>query len=194
MKSTLFMRCTLLLVFLGQNIKAQTPLQISAGADQIICYGSYLNLTAYVAGGVPPYIFKWLPNEALSTIGEASVIAAPTFTTTYKVIVSDTKGNKASDEITVTVAQRPTIVTETYTNLEVNGKVKLNVKVKGNGNLTYTWKPATGLDNPNTCCPIASPNCSTTYTIMVKDANSCIATEQILVNANTSILVNSEKK
>jgi hypothetical protein len=43
MKGTLSMFYVLFLLFSTQNIKAQTPLQVSIGAYQTICYDSYLN-------------------------------------------------------------------------------------------------------------------------------------------------------
>ena len=190
----LFVPCVIFLFLSTLNLNAQTQLQVSIGSDQTICYGSYSNLTAYVAGGTAPYTFKWSPNEELNAQNTASVIATPTYNTTYKVIVTDAKGNTARDEMSITVAQRPSIVAETYVNMEVNSKVKLNVRAKGNGTLTYNWRPAAGLDNPTASCPVVKPNNSTTYTLMVRDENGCVATEQVMVNVNTAVFANSKDK
>ena len=193
-KALLSARCIAILLLLTSNIKAQTPLRVSLGSDQTICYGSYSNLTAHVGSGVAPYTFKWLPSNELNASNTASVVASPTFNTTYKVIVTDAKGNTACGEVTITVAQRPVIIAETYLNTDESGKVKLNAKANGNGKLTYNWRPAASLDNPNTSCPVAKPDNSTTYTLMVRDENGCVATEQITVNMNTAAFANSKEK
>ncbi len=193
-KALLSARCIAILLLLTSNIKAQTLLQVSLGSDQTICYGSYSNLTAHIGGGVAPYTFKWLPSSELNVSNMASLIVSPTFNTTYKVIVADAKGNTARGEVTISVTQRPVIIAETYLNTDASGKVKLNAKANGNGQLTYNWRPAASLDNPNTSCPVAKPDNSTTYTLMVRDENGCVATEQITVNMNTAAFANSKEK
>lgn len=45
----------------------------------------------------------------------------------------------------------------------------------------YSWTPATGLDNPNTQFPIASPEKTTQYTLRIASASGCTATGAINV-------------
>jgi hypothetical protein len=171
-------------IILTNKLQAQSPLQVSAGQDLSVCYGAYTELNAYAAGGFPPYTYKWIPNEELAASTTASVISTPTFNTTYKVIVTDAKGNTARDEVYVEVGQRPSIKTSGYVSVEPNEKTKLDVRATGNGALTYSWKPTMGLDNPTSSNPIAKPNMTTTYTVMVRDSKGCMATEQFTVNVN----------
>lgn len=49
---------------------------------------------------------------------------------------------------------------------------------------TYTWSPAAGLDNPNSPNPIATVNETTTYTVFIEDANSCLVS-----NGSVTVLV-----
>ena len=185
MKNLTFFFCVItLLSSLTIQLQAQTQLQVSAGRDLSVCYGAYTELNAYVAGGVPPYTYKWIPNEELTASTTAFVISTPTFNTTYKVIVTDAKGNTARDEVYVEVGQRPTIKTNGYVSIEPNEKTKLDIRATGNGALTYSWKPTMGLDNPTSSNPTAKPNMSTTYTVMVRDSKGCTAMEQVTVNVN----------
>lgn len=185
MKNSTFFLCVITLFSsLTIKLQAQSPLQVSAGSDVAVCYGAYAELNAYVSGGVPPYTYKWIPNEELAASTSASVISTPTFNTTFKVIVTDSKGNSARDEVYVEVGQRPSIKTNGYVSIEPNEKTKLDVRATGNGSLSYSWRPTTGLDNPTSSNPIAKPNMSTTYTVMVRDSKGCTATEQITVNVN----------
>jgi gliding motility-associated-like protein len=46
---------------------------------------------------------------------------------------------------------------------------------------TYNWSPATGLNNPGIANPVASPMVTTTYTLVVEDNFSIIASDQVTV-------------
>ncbi|MBU0569109.1 right-handed parallel beta-helix repeat-containing protein, partial [bacterium] len=48
----------------------------------------------------------------------------------------------------------------------------------------YSWSPITGLDDPNTCCPMACPDTTTTYTLTVTYNNGCTATDTVTVTVN----------
>jgi hypothetical protein len=186
MKKVVIALTTIIALAITQNLIAQSPLQVSIGNDQTVCYGSYTELNAYVAGGIPPYTYKWTPTEELSSANASMVISTPTFTTTYRLLVTDSKGAIARDEVKVEVAQRPSIRTNGFLSIEPNEKVKLEAKVSGgNGTVTYSWKPASGLDNASSSSPTAKPTMSTTYTVMVRDSKGCTATEQVSVNVST---------
>ncbi len=58
-----------------------------------------------------------------------------------------------------------------------------SIALNGSGGIFYTWKPATGLSNPNIANPIASPTITTTYTVIV--SNGCSSD-----SAYVTILVN----
>ena len=44
-----------------------------------------------------------------------------------------------------------------------------NIQLKASGGTSYLWQPATGLDNPTSATPIASPSVTTRYIVRVTD-------------------------
>jgi gliding motility-associated-like protein len=59
-----------------------------------------------------------------------------------------------------------------------------SVQLNGVGTGTPFWLPIAGLDNPVVYTPVASPGGTTSYTLVVTDANSCINTDTVLVIVN----------
>ena len=58
-----------------------------------------------------------------------------------------------------------------------------------NGGVSWVWSPATGLDNPNSDIPKASPSETTIYTVTATDANGCTATAEVLVTVVNELKV-----
>ena len=52
------------------------------------------------------------------------------------------------------------------------------------GGISYQWSPSNSLDNGSIANPIASPTDTTTYTVLVTDANGCKNTDMVTVNVN----------
>lgn len=54
----------------------------------------------------------------------------------------------------------------------------------GDPNAIYTWEPPTGLDNPNSQTPIASPDVTTTYTVSYTDLCGIERTDEVTVEVS----------
>ncbi len=52
---------------------------------------------------------------------------------------------------------------------------------------TYSWTPTTGLSDPNTANPLASPTTTTTYTLTVTDDASDVATDDMTVYVSNPV-------
>jgi gliding motility-associated-like protein len=65
----------------------------------------------------------------------------------------------------------------------------LNGRAGGDGITGITWTPATGLNNPSSLTPIASPEESITYTLHVSSANCGIATSSVFVKVYKKIVI-----
>ncbi|MCH2081055.1 MAG: PKD domain-containing protein, partial [Saprospiraceae bacterium] len=72
---------------------------VDAGADDSICEGESVTITASANGGTAPYVFSW--NNGLGN--GATKIVSPNATTIYEVTVVDANGCTATDDLVVTV-------------------------------------------------------------------------------------------
>lgn len=179
--------CTILwCIFFQALSKAQSNLYVNLGGDKTLCLGSYTELNAAVSGGTAPYTFKWFPEDELSSGTSKSVIATPSKTGVFKVIVTDAKGNTARDEVKVEINPRPKIHNLPIISIEPGQSAQINVKVSGGAApYTYNWRPMNGLSESNNNSVKAQPSTSTTYTVVVKDSKNCIESKQIPVNVET---------
>ncbi|MBN4061812.1 gliding motility-associated C-terminal domain-containing protein [Bacteroidales bacterium AH-315-I05] len=71
------------------------------------------------------------------------------------------------------------------TTICVGGNVTLGGSPTGPVNSTTSWSPATGLDNPASPNPNASPTTTTTYVVTVTDLAGCTATDTVTVFINS---------
>lgn len=152
------------------------PLEISN--DTLICPGDPAFLTA---SGAETY--SWEPTETLSTPDEASTDANPTEPTTYTVT-----GTLASCVNTAEVfvdIQSPTANAGEDTTIYFGESAFLD----GSGGVEYSWSPTTGLSDPNSENPIATPLVTTTYTVTVTTAIGCKFTDEVTVFVSSDALV-----
>lgn len=147
----------------------------NAGFDVAICIGSSTTLTA--SGGIN---YSWSPGTNLSNTNTANPTADPQVTITYTVIVTDTNGCSATDDVIVLVNTLPT-ADAGFDTLLCNGS---SITLFGTGGLSYQWSPTTGLNNVNIANPVASPSSLTTYTVIVTDVNGCTDDDQVTIDIN----------
>ncbi len=65
----------------------------------------------------------------------------------------------------------------------------------GTPNYSFVWSPSSGLSNPNSQSPIATPTTTQTYTVNLTDLNGCTATTSvtITVNPSPSLVINGNQ-
>ena len=119
-----------------------------------ICIGQSVSLTATGSGGASGFTYSW-------TSGGTPVSAnvSPVVTTTYSVIATDATGCSSTPS-TVTIDVNPplSVLTTNATAICESSSAPLSSTASGgNGNFTYSWSPATGLNDPTISNPIASP-------------------------------------
>jgi gliding motility-associated-like protein len=147
---------------------------VDAGADQTICVGTAANLLATGAVG-----YQWAPANSLSASNIANPVASPTLNTTYYVLGTDANGCQNLDSMQVDFFPVPVATVSNDT--AKCGQV--GVPISAGGGVSYAWTPALGLSDPNLANPIANPDSSTTYTVVVTDANGCTDTASLFVRA-----------
>ena len=176
-------------------VDVAAELTVDAGEDIIVCPGEATPLNA--SGGSS---YSWSPVEGLSSTNIANPTVTISEAITYCVTVTDANGCSGSDCIAIQIdtgceleegneepgntlnncTDGPLIFVCHDRTICPNEQTQLIV----NGGIRWEWSPATGLDNPFSDLPIASPSVTTTYTVTVWDENDCFATEQVVVTVD----------
>lgn len=88
-------------------------IDICAGITRTIYAGTYkgvgpfgpqsISLSSTVSGGTPGYTYSWSPASGLNNPNIANPVASPVVTTTYMLLVTDSKGCTRSLDITINV-------------------------------------------------------------------------------------------
>lgn len=66
-----------------------------------------------------------------------------------------------------------------------------SANLSASGGINYAWTPTVSLDNATIANPIATPTGTTTYTVLVTDANGCKNTDDITVFVNPLPIVSA---
>jgi hypothetical protein len=151
-----------------------SPPNVFAGNDIVSC-GLPVTLTATSSSNLS---YVWNNGQATSTLQ-----VNPAQTTTYSVTGTDSIGCFASDSVTV---YRPSVVMGSNQAICEGDSASLSVSLTSAPasilNLTYSWSPTAGLNDPQVSNPLASPTTTTIYTVQVTDQISgCTFSGQIVV-------------
>jgi len=124
------------------------------------------------------------PTQLTATILASDLTTAGTFNIT---VFNPTPGGGESNAQTFTVNPSPTADAGPDQDICQGGLVAIGGTPTGSGGTgpyTYSWDPATGLDNATAANPTASPSSTTTYTVTVTDANGCQGNDSVVVTVN----------
>ena len=139
-----------------------------------ICAGGSATIQAALTG-TPPWSLTWSDGVTQSglTASPATRSVSPGSTATYIVTAfSDASGPGASSGgATVTVNAKPMAVAFGAVTIILGQSTPLS----GSGGVSCTWSPSTGLSDPGSCSPIATPLVTTTYMLTVAGANGCLS-------------------
>jgi len=178
------------------TITVAQPLAATASASDPnigTCPTSVSNLNVIVTGGEAGYTYSWSPVAGLSNPLIQNPVAKPAVTTNYTVTVTDNNGCTTTAPVTVTVLP-DLVATVTADDLIIStcptSRSNLGVTVTGGEPAySYSWSPATGLNNPNVQNPVAKPAVTTTYTVTVTDVNGCQTTDDITITVQPDLTV-----
>jgi len=132
----------------------------------MICKG---NTATLQATGASTYI--WTPTAGLSCTNCANPLATPTSPIEYIVTGSSIHGCSSRDSIKIDLKFPFTMTASNKDSMCVGS----SLRIAANGAYSYTWSPSTGLDNPNTASPLATPSTTTTYQVIGKDDKNCFS-------------------
>jgi gliding motility-associated-like protein len=148
---------------------------ITLTQNAAICIGNSISLNAN--GGT---IYQWSPAGSLDNAGINNPVATPSSTTTYTVVVTDQNTCVDSSNVTITVNPLPTALA-TGDSVACAGS---SLTLTASGGVSYSWTPASTLNDPNIANPVASPLSPTVYTVTVTDVNGCSDDATISVSIN----------
>lgn len=148
---------------------------VSVSTPAAFCLGDSVQLQA--TGGE---FYQWLPAAGLSCADCSNPWASPTATTIYTVIGTNASGCADTTQVTVTVNPIPSAV--------ISGDREIcagdTVHLAGAGGSSYQWSPSTGLrctDCPN---PVAQPDTTTRYMLVVGNGTGCTDTAFTVVTVH----------
>lgn len=146
---------------------------ISKSNDTSIC----INTKAFLAakGGTS---YSWTPTKFLDNPNIFNPIASPLSNTTYNVKVTDNNGCFQTAAVNVSIYPAARISASNDTSICKNTSVKLFAS----GGNSYSWSPASSLNNPTNASPIATPSQSTLYHVNITDQYSCVYKDSIKVS------------
>ncbi|HCQ28918.1 MAG TPA: hypothetical protein DIU39_01455, partial [Flavobacteriales bacterium] len=148
---------------------------LNAGQDTSICIGDTAQLQASGA-----LTYSWVPSSTLSNSSIANPQAFPLSTTDYIVSAIDSNGCSNSDTVRVIVNPLPNVFAGNDTAICIGDTAQL----QASGANSYSWMPASSLNNPNISNPLAFPNSTTNYIVTGTDANACSNSDTVVVTVN----------
>ncbi len=165
-----------------------STLQAEAGNSGVVCAAAntpvQLGGNPTATGGASPYTYHWGPSAGLSDTTTANPVATVSTSTTFYVTVTDSKGCTSIDSVTVTQHTAPVANAGTDSTFCAGfGKLLGGTPTasSGSGPYLYSWTPTLGLNNNNTPNPLAIPQVTTVYTVVVTDSNGCQASDAVTI-------------
>lgn len=146
---------------------------ISAGPDITICQGETTQLNVSPA---PNY--SWSPPINLSCTTCPDPVASPTVTTVYTV-TSAIGSCSAQDQVTVFVDNPLPVEAMPDDSICPGGSITLSASNSSG----FTWGPASSLSCTDCANPVATPNVTTTYTVIGN--NACFTSQdEVVITVN----------
>lgn len=156
-----------------------------AGEDADFCDGAIVTLGTTA---LPNRTYSWQPANALGNPTAAQPIDTIFITTSYYLTVIDTlSGCIERDTITFTEGTAP-IADAGADSVTICQGANIRIGTTPVAGVTYSWTPTTGLSDPNSAQPIASPSSTTTYQLIASTTNGtgCYAVDEIKVKVSAS--------
>ncbi|MES2516205.1 MAG: PKD domain-containing protein [Bacteroidota bacterium] len=148
-------------------------LQINPNPTVTICYGQSTQIAASGQNGTGPYTYTWTPTPF---VGGGPHTVNPVNTSTYGVVVQDSKGCTASPKVITVNVTPPLTFASNQINLcdSLNGSLTPTITSAGNGGpYTYAWTPTNSSTSAITVMGHAAGSTSTTVTYSLIISDGC---------------------
>jgi photosystem II stability/assembly factor-like uncharacterized protein len=140
------------------------------------CEGDPVNLFATTVQGAT---YSWSGPNGFASSLQNPTITAPSVAASgkYSVVAIVQGCTTSAADTEVVVRPRPVATALGNTTIPAGGSAPL----LGMGGVSCTWSPGAGLDDAQSCTPVASPSTTTTYQLTVTGANGCSSTNSASV-------------
>ena len=126
--------------------------------------------------------YQWTPSNVVANATAHATAATPASTQHFLLSGTDpSSGCAYKDSVLVTVDPAFQLQVSPDTTLCAVAGVQLHAAPIIPASATYVWSPATGLDDPHTAAPIATPSSTTTYSVTATSASGCVATGNVVI-------------
>ncbi|NVO02281.1 MAG: gliding motility-associated C-terminal domain-containing protein [Bacteroidetes bacterium] len=166
------------------NVVSSATLIASATSNGPVCSGNSLNLNANPVGAQS---YSWTgPNSFSSAINNPIITNVTTAASgIYTIVVAN--GSGCSDTATINVVINETPIISVGPDATICDGNSAELSVTGGG--TYLWTPANSITDSTSATPVASPNSTTTYIVVVTSANGCTSTENTVITVNPTPII-----
>ncbi len=100
---------------------------------------------------------------------------------------ADAAGNVATCSIEVSVLIKPVI--DAGQDEEIDRGESIFIDAMSDSTYSFDWSPATGLDNPTTLSPSATPDQTTTYVLTATSSDSCAVSDSMMITVHDGTIV-----
>ncbi len=162
---------------------------INPGENKSICTGDQVTLggNPTLSNGYGDFKVVWEPSVSLNDSSLENPIATPVISTTYTVSLAGVDGCVRPEHVSVIVHPNPeAFAGEDKTICQGESEViGANPTASGGTpSYSYSWLPATGLNNAGLSQPLATPQATTEYILTVNDANNCSDNDTIEISVH----------
>jgi gliding motility-associated-like protein len=138
-----------------------------------ICLGN--SVEARAISGIA---YHWIPASAATNPSDSVTFLSPTESRYIYVEIQDENGCWGSDSVYVGVLALPNVDAGPDQEFEFPGQATL---IADNFGMNFYWLPDPGLSCYDCLRPIASPDVTTYYSIVVSDSQGCMAIDSVKV-------------
>jgi len=165
------------------------PVLTSDNAE--ICEGSDTELSATVSGYTGTLSYQWSPAAGLNSVADRTVRANPVVTTSYRVIVTDSKGCRDTSHSEVTVNPKPVLNSTQAAICRGDAAVLTSSISNYTGAVQYSWTPSDYLDNTTQATVTSRAEETIHYQIIATDSRNCkdTAMTYVVVNPRPEIVI-----
>jgi len=166
-------------------LSATAPSLTISTSNTSICSGTQVIFTATpVNGGAKPS-YQWQVNG--TSVGADNAIFTTNGLANGDIVtciltssVSCTTPTRSQNQVVMSVSISPTVILMPDTLVGPEKPLVLRADVTGPVT-SYQWSPAIGLDDPYSAAPVAAPQTTTTYQVVVTTDDNCTATGKVTV-------------